>query len=208
METGIQLLDPPRFQRVLAEPPTQPCIDEGFRVSSALPQPAPMNPKPILFRPWALGLAVTLLQVLMALVIAPEGPVSYRYDTLVQHDSFWFANIIDRGYATTVPPVTHKMMEVSNVAFFPAYPALAAILHYGAQLSIYNALLVTAQAAAWGFWSYFFLFCARWKVSPLLQFFAALAVAAHPAAFFLVAGYSESLFMMGLFGFMFWSTAE
>src|SRR6476620_9952869 len=208
METGIQLLDPPRFQRVLAEPPPQPCIDEGFGVSSALPQPAPMNSKPNLFRPWALGLAVTLLQVLMTLVIAPEGPVSYRYDTLVQHDSFWFANIIDRGYATTVPPVAHKMMEVSNVAFFPAYPALAAILHYGAQLSIYNALLITAQAAAWGFWSYFFLFCARWNVSPLLQFFAALAILAHPTAFFLVAGYSESLFMMGLFGFMFWSTAE
>src|SRR3954467_5792803 len=208
METGIQLLDPPRFQRVLAEPPPQPCIDQRFGVSSALPQPAPMNRKPILFRPWALGLAVTLLQVLMALLIAPEGPVSYRYDTLVQHDSFWFANIIDRGYQTTVPPVAHKMMEVSNVAFFPAYPALAAILHYGAQLSIYNALLLTAQAAAWGFWSYFFLFCDRWNISPLVQFFAALTIAAHPAAFFLVAAYSESLFMMGLFGFMFWSTAE
>ena len=209
METGIQLLDPPRFQRVLAESPTQPCIDESFRVSSALPKLEPMNPKPILFRPWALGLMMTLLQVFVAVVLlAPEGPLWYRYDTLVQHDSYWFANIIDRGYATTVPPVSHKMMEVSNVAFFPAYPAIAAILHYGARLSIYNALLLTAQAAAWGFWSYFFLFCQRWNISPLLQFFGALAVLAHPTAFFLVAGYSESLFMMGLFGFMFWSTAE
>ena len=167
-----------------------------------------MNPKPILFRPWVLGLMVTLLQVVAALLIAPEGPVSFRYDTLVQHDSYWFANIVDRGYETTVPPISHKMMEVSNVAFFPAYPAIAAILHYGARLSIYNALLVTAQAAAWGFWSYFFLFCERWNISPLSQFFGALAILAHPAAFFLVAAYSESLFMMGLFGFMFWSTAE
>jgi hypothetical protein len=37
-------------------------------------------------------------------------------------------NIIDRGYQTIVPPIDHKVMEVSNVAFFPAYPAIAALL--------------------------------------------------------------------------------
>jgi hypothetical protein len=94
------------------------------------------------------------------------------------------------------------------VAFFPAYPALAALLHYGLHLSVSQALLVTAQAAAWGFWSYFFLFCGRWNISPLLQFFGALAILAHPTAFFLVVGYSESLFLMALFGFMYWSSAE
>ena len=97
------------------------------------------------------------------------------------------------------------MMEVSNVAFFPAYPAIAAVLHHLFHLSLYKALLITAQIAAFGFWSYFFLFCDRWKVSPVLQFFGALAILAHPTAFFLVAGYSESLFMMALFGFMYWS---
>jgi hypothetical protein len=75
-------------------------------------------------------------------------------------------------------------------------------------LSIYDSLLVTAQLAAWGFWSYFFLFCARWKVSPLLQFFGALSIFAHPTAFFLIAAYSESLFLMALLGFIYWSTAE
>src|SRR6266478_1825937 len=30
----------------------------------------------------------------------------------------------------------------------------------------------------------------------------------HPAAFFLVAGYSESLFLMALLGFIYWSAAE
>ncbi len=28
-------------------------------------------------------------------------------------------NIVDRGYQTIVPPINHKVMEVSNVAFFP-----------------------------------------------------------------------------------------
>jgi hypothetical protein len=204
-----QLLERPRFQPTMVELQTEPCIGEVFRVSSALPNPEPMNSKPILLRPWALGLMMALLQLVAAvLLIAPEGPLSFRYQSLVQHDSYWFANIVDRGYETTVPPIGHKMMEVSNVAFFPAYPAIAAVLHYGLRLSIYNALLVTAQAAAWGFWSYFFLFCQRWKISPLLQFFGALAIFAHPTAFFLVSAYSESLFLMGLLGFMFWSTAE
>src|SRR5437588_6670741 len=209
IETSVQLLESMRFQPAYADGCAKPCHPESFGVSSALPKPVVMNSKPSVFRPLLAGLFVTLAQIFVAVVlIAPEGPLSFRYDTLIQHDSYWFANIVDRGYETTVPPVSHKMMEVSNVAFFPAYPAIAAVLHYGARLSIYNALLVTAQAAAWGFWSYFFLFCERWNISPLLQFFGALSILAHPTAFFLVAGYSESLFMMGLFGFMFWSTAE
>lgn len=155
------------------------------------------------------GLLVMLVQVVVAVgVIAPPGPLSYRYDSLVQHDSYWFANIVDRGYQTILPPISRKLMEVSNVAFFPAYPALATALRRGLGLSTHVALLVTAQAAAWGFWTYFFLFCARWQVSGMLQGFGVAAIAAHPSAFFLVAAYSESLFMMTLLGFMYWSTAE
>jgi hypothetical protein len=171
--------------------------------------PVATNTQPSAFRPLVLALFVTLMQIFVAVgLIAPEGSLSIRYDTLIQHDSYWFANIVDRGYETTVPPVNRKMMEISNVAFFPAYPAIAAVLHQVFHLSIYKALLITAQIAAFGFWSYFFLFCNRWNVSPVLQFFGALAILAHPTAFFLVAGYSESMFMMALFGFMYWSNGE
>ncbi|MBA2432113.1 MAG: hypothetical protein H0V56_08360 [Chthoniobacterales bacterium] len=168
-----------------------------------------MTRKPNVLWAVSMGLAFMLLQLFAAVVLlAPEGPLSYRYTTLIQHDSYWFANIIERGYDTIVPPITHKMMEVSNVAFFPAYPAIAGALHHWTGLSVYTALLVTAQAAAWGFWSYFFLFCERWNISPLAQVLGAIAVFAHPTAFFLVAGYSESLFMMALLGFIYWSTAR
>ena len=198
-----------RFQPAQADGSTKPCHADSFGISSARPKPVVMNSTLSVIRPVLAGLLLTLAQIFVAVVLmAPEGPLSYRYDTLIQHDSYWFANIVDRGYETTVPPSDHKMMEVSNVAFFPAYPAIAALLRYGLHLSTYDALLVTAQTAAWGFWTYFFLFCARWNISPLLQFFGALAILAHPTAFFLVAGYSESLFMMALFGFMYWSTAE
>jgi hypothetical protein len=165
------------------------------------------SPSPL--KPLLAGLLLTLAQIAVAVcLLAPEGPLSYRYSTLIQHDSYWFENIVDRGYQTIVPPISHKMMEVSNVAFFPAYPAIAALLRYGLHFDTGNALLVTAQAAAWGFWSYFFLFCERWNLSPALQFLGALSIVAHPAAFFLIAGYSESLFLMALMGFIYWSSAE
>jgi hypothetical protein len=157
----------------------------------------------------AAGLLLTVVQLAIAVgLLAPEGPLSDRYSTLIQHDSYWFMNIVDRGYQTIVPPIDHKVMEVSNVAFFPAYPAIAALFCYGLNIDTATALLITAQFAAWGFWSYFFLFCKRWNVSPVLQICAAFLILAHPAAFFLVAGYSESLFLMALLGFMYWSTAE
>jgi hypothetical protein len=168
-----------------------------------------MTRSPWLLKPLLAGLIITLLQLAMAIgLLAPEGSLSERYAALVQHDSYWFMNIVDRGYETIVPPIDHKVMEVSNVAFFPAYPAMAAAIRYGLNISTGTALLMTAQLAAWGFWSYFFLFCRRWNISPALQICGALLVATHPAAFFLIAGYSESLFLMALLGFIYWSITE
>ena len=159
--------------------------------------------------PLVAGCAVTLLQVVMAVaLLAPEKSITERYSALVQHDSYWFVNIIDRGYQTIVPPIDHKVMEISNVAFFPAYPAIAALLRNAFNISTDTALLITAQFAAWGFWTYFFLFCRRWKVAGSLQICGTFLILANPAAFFLVAAYSESLFLMALLGFIYWSTAE
>src|SRR5439155_9561882 len=168
-----------------------------------------MTRSPRLLKPLLAGLIITLLQLAMAIgLLAPERPFSERYAALVQHDSHWFMNIVDRGYQTIVPPIDHKVMEVSNVAFFPAYPAIAAAFRYGLNIDTDTALLITAQLAAWGFWIYFFLFCKRWNISPGLQICGALLIAAHPAAFILIAAYSESLFLMAMLGFIYWSTAE
>ena len=159
--------------------------------------------------PLLAGCVITVLQVVMAVaLLAPEKPIIERYSALVQHDSYWFMNIIDRGYQTIVPPIDHKVMEVSNVAFFPAYPAITALLRNVFNISTGTALLITAQLAAVGFWTYFFLFCRRWQVAVSLQICGTLLILANPAAFFLVAAYSESLFLMALLGFIYWSTAE
>jgi hypothetical protein len=185
------------------------CNLQSFLVSSTSSADDVMTRSRSFFWPLAAGLLLTGLQLALAVgLLAPEAALSDRYSALVQHDSYWFMNIVDRGYQTIVPPIDHKVMEVSNVAFFPAYPAIAALFRYGFNIDTGAALLVTAQLAAWGFWSYFFLFCKRWNVSPALQICGAVLILAHPAAFFLVAGYSESLFLMALLGFIYWSTAE
>jgi hypothetical protein len=198
-----------RSEIAFAESPTSACNIESFPISSTVPTHDVMTRLWSLLRPLVAGLVLTLMQLAMAVgLLAPEGGISYRYSTLNQHDSYWFMNIVDRGYETIVPPINHKVMEVSNVAFFPAYPAIVALLGYGLNIDTGTALLITAQLAAWGFWSYFFLFCDRWNLSPALQFSGALLIVAHPAAFFLVAGYSESLFLMALLGFIYWSSAD
>src|SRR5213595_328671 len=198
-----------RSEIAFAESTTSSCNLKSFPVFSTFPTHDVMTRSWLLLRPLLAGLVLTLLQLAMAIgLLAPDGPLSSRYSTLIQHDSYWFMNIVDRGYQTIVPPINHKVMEVSNVAFFPAYPALASLFRSIFRVETETALLITAQLAAWGFWTYFFLFCERWKLSSTLRFFGALTIAAHPAAFFLIAGYSESLFLMALVGFIYWSSAE
>ena len=195
-------------ETALAREATSSCNAETFGLSSALPGADVIQSKS-LFRPWLKGLAVTVAQLAVAVFLfAPEGPLSYRYASLVQHDGYWFGNIVDRGFQTIVPPINHKVMEVSNVGFFPAYPALVSLFRLIFPIDTETALLLVAQHAAWGFWTYFFLFCERWRLSGTLCFFGALVIAAHPAAFFLIAGYSESLFLMALLGFIYWSSAK
>jgi len=196
------------LENTLAREATSSCNPETFGFSSALPR-ADVNHSKSFFRPWLLGLLVTLAQLAVAVfLLAPEGSFSFRYNSLVQHDGYWFANIVDRGYQTIVPPINHKVMEVSNVAFFPAYPMFAGFLRWALNLDTETALPLAAQIAAWVFWTYFFLLCQRWKLSASLCFFGALAIAAHPAGFFLIAGYSESLFLMALLGFVYWSASD
>src|SRR5437764_13398528 len=116
------------FETAIAREATNPCNPAIVDLSSALPTAAVIRSK-FLFQPWLAGLFVTLVQLAVAIfLLAPEGSFSFRYSSLVQHDGFWFENIVDRGYQTIVPPINHKVMEVSNVAFFPGYPALASAL--------------------------------------------------------------------------------
>src|SRR5882724_11358075 len=102
-------------ETALDEGPTSSCNVESFRISSAVPTGDAMTRASLPPRPLIAGLLLTLAQMAVAVcLLAPEGPLPYRYSTLVQHDSYWFQNIVERGYQTIVPPINHKAMEVSN----------------------------------------------------------------------------------------------
>ncbi len=70
------------------------------------------------------------------------------------------------------------------------------------------ATLAAAQLACWGFWTYVFLLFQRWRVPAKLAVLGCVLLVSRPAAFFLVAAYSEPLFLMSLLGFLYWSGAE
>src|SRR5437016_14451505 len=102
------------FQSALAREATSACNPETFGLSSSL---SAGDVRTALSRPWLIALAVTLIQLGIAVLsLAPEGPLSYRYTTLVRHDGSWFANIIDRGYETMLPPSTLTPMAGSVAA--------------------------------------------------------------------------------------------
>ena len=151
----------------------------------------------------ALGIVLAGVQTLLA--IALTAFVSNEpYLGLVRWDGWLYAHIAEHGYRSTLPPVRANM-DLANVAFFPGYPVTAGIISRWTGLSVRASLLLTAQAAAAVFWVYFLLILERWKVGWRLRAGAVAAVMVHPAAFFLVAAYSESMFLAALLGFVFWS---
>lgn len=154
--------------------------------------------------------AAAFLTTLLHLAVLIVGPMAggtprERYHRLVQHDSYWFMDIIGRGYQSPVPPSPVKRMEVSNVAFFPGYPLLAGAFVHGLGLYPWTALPLASQLATWGFWTYFLLLARELRFSRAQTIAATALVAAHPAAFYLIAGYSESLFLLFVLGYLFWS---
>lgn len=161
--------------------------------------------------PWCcvgLGALITVLHLAVLLRWAPAGGLRARYEAFVSHDSYWFLSIIREGYHTPVPPVQRKQMEVSNVAFFPAFPLWGGAIIRATHLPPKSGLLLATHLATWLFWSYLLLLLRRWQLSLPLRFGVVAAILAHPASFYLIAAYSESLFLGLLLGYVFWSDSR
>ncbi len=157
---------------------------------------------------WAFLITALHLGILLH-GVTPSGSYKEKYQRLVQHDGYWFLNIIGRGYQSPVPPSPIKKMEISNVAFFPGFPLWGAATTKSLGLEPKTGLTLASQLATWGFWTYFLLVARQRLAFSWKQCAAAVAlVLAHPAAFFLIAAYSESLFLLLLLGFLFWSVRE
>lgn len=154
------------------------------------------------------GLSFCLAQVLFLLVLAPQSPdLGSRYLRLNNWDSFHYQHIAEDGYKIPAGEIHSNDIHEgrANVVFFPGYPMGARLVSRALSIPVPYALLLLAQLAAWAFWSYFFLVLKSHGVSRKRALLFGLMILFHPAAFFLVTGYTESLFLMGLLGFIYWS---
>ena len=147
------------------------------------------------------AVALTLLQIFLISFWSQEDDYASIFKGLTQWDSHWYLGIVRRGYQFV--GFDKIAYEQSNVAFFPGYPlavaAISRLLGVDPELGLY----LTAQLFCWLMWIYFFLFCRRWQIPPLGQVLASLIILV--SSFYLVVGYSESLFLASLLGFFYWS---
>lgn len=160
------------------------------------------------------GLLLTLGQIVLACFVGSysEGGLNTRpvnlakvYGKLVNFDSQWYAWIAEDGYDSER---VFQKGKRGNVAFFPGYPIAVRGVQQATGLPTFLCLLIVSQLACWGFWTYFLLLLDRHNVSLGVSRMLALLIASQPGAFFLIAGYSESLFLFSLLGYIYWSESN
>jgi hypothetical protein len=114
-------------------------------------------------------------------VLPPTAGLTYR--VLVQlwshWDGLWYLSIANHGYRG----------RATATAFFPLYPALVHLFG-GTPLA---AVAVSLGAMGVMFWLFFRL--AQWELGERPAWYATLALAFFPTAFYVNAAYSESLFL-------------
>lgn len=154
-----------------------------------------------------IALALASAQIGIAWISSPAPDLGQSYLRFCTWDCGWYRGITETGYHSTIPPVRENG-ALANVAFFPGYPMIARALYLTTHLDARIALLLVAQVFCVAFWLVLLLILERWKVHPYVRAIAVLSVFVHPAAFFLVMGYSESLFLASLLFFIYWADDE
>lgn len=157
--------------------------------------------------PVFLGLAVSLLQLWFCFLASGHDSFARAYSSFGVWDGQWYEQIASFGYVSTIPPVKWRR-EIANVAFFPGFPIWTWIVSKVTSLSPSVAMVAAAQLMASVFWVVFFALMRRWTPSRLALAFATFLVFVHPAAFYLQVGYSESLFLAALLGFLYLTTQK
>ena len=140
--------------------------------------------------------------MVLACALAGTARPQEAYARLCQWDSKWYAWIAEHGYLEPRPGVPEGQFPVG---FFPGFPLLGRLAAALTGLPAELAVVLAAQLSCVGFWVYVVLFLRRWQAPWWVAVGAVVVIAVHPCAFFLVTGYSESLFLMGLLGFLYWS---
>ena len=160
-----------------------------------------MRPRLLSGKAIALGASLVAFQISVACMIAPGSSIGESYFRLCSWDCRWYEKIAREGYHSVTPPVRQNP-ELSNVAFFPAYPYLARLLYLIFGFPVKLGLLILAQLFAIAFWALLYTLLKKWKIPSFIVGLVLLAVWVHPASFFLISGYSESLFLASLLLFI------
>lgn len=162
----------------------------------------------------ALAVLLVSFQILLGALFSGDRSVSGAYLKLLNWDSEHYRRIAELGYLlpSSGQVTSGDIHEFrANVVFFPGYPMIARGIHLLTGLDVAHCLLFLAHSAAILTWFYFLLL-----LSQLLEEqdesrrvrwmrYGIVAVFAYPCSFFLVTGYTESLFMAGTLGFIYWS---
>jgi hypothetical protein len=147
---------------------------------------------------------ITLAQILFALSWAPKG--SNCYLRLLNWDSDHYRSIALNGYRIPDHPITSDDIHSgrANVVFLPGYPLTSRAVQKTLDIPIDYALLAVSQLSAMLFWFYFFAFLELAGIGEKSRILGAFALVVHPAAFYMIAGYTESLFLAAMMGFFYW----
>lgn len=149
-----------------------------------------------------IGLAITTTQVILAWLLSLGCGSPRGYGALHHWDSAWYERIIHEGYHSE-PDITK---EPGVCGFFPGYPIAGAIVSSLTGLNARYALTLSAQLFCWGFWTYLVLLSRHWGFSRRVQYAVLGVMFLHPVSIFLIAAYSESMFLMSTLGFIYWSS--
>ena len=149
---------------------------------------------------------LTLVQVASLSFFSPKTSFFERYlDGTYHWDSNFYFGIAINGYQLTkITP---------NIAFPPGYPLTIRIVNsllpfHQTDISMHLVMLLISQFSMWGVWIYLLLILRRWCISVGTTAMAIIAILTYPSAFYLTIGYSESLFVMMMLGFLFWVQAK
>jgi hypothetical protein len=152
----------------------------------------------LLFALLAFGLWAALLFAWSAaarkLPVAPHAgwapEIERRAPPLARYDSGWYLKIVEHGYGPPPGPG-----EKSEHVFFPLYPLLVAAISRALAIDAFTAgiaVSVSAMLAA----SLLFVAEGRRRLGDVEARHALLFLLLFPSAFFLVAMYAESLFLL------------
>lgn len=171
-----------------------------------------MNPTPVF--DWSIrritwtALVIVSLQVTAACLLSQQTNPIAAYRSLIQWDAKLVAEIVANGYHHTgkLHPATGT--DVGNVAFFPGYPLVSRLTAQAFGLPPPFAMLLVAQGCAVLFWVQVMLILRKWRIPLGLARTGLVVIAAHPAAFFMVVPYSESLFLLALLVYLHHADSE